>query len=567
MVSTMNEDKYVIGVDFGTDSVRSVIVNAGNGKEVSSYIAYYKRWMQGKYCNPSRNQFRQHPLDHIEALEESIKGALEKTHNSVRDNVIGIGIDTTGSTPAPVDKEGTVLSIKEEFASNPNAMFILWKDHSAVEEAERINRVVKTWGGTDYTKYVGGVYSSEWFWAKILHTMRVDRRVREATFSWIEHADWVPAVLTGNINPLTLKRSRCAAGHKAMWNAEWGGLPPEEFLVKVDPLLAGLRGRLYEKTYTSDKKAGNLTMEWAQKLGIRERTTVTVGAYDAHMGAVGAEVRQGTLVKILGTSCCDVTVASKKSIEGKLVKGICGQVDGSVIPEMIGLEAGQSSFGDVYAWFKDILLWPVKNILTETKVASKDTIKKLMEEIEDGVISKLSSQASKLNPKDTGLIALDWLNGRRTPYADQKLKGAIIGLTLGTDAPKIFRALVEATAFGAKAIVERFSQEGIKISDVVGIGGISKKSPFVMQTVADVLDMSVKVAKSDQAVALGASMFGAVASGYYSSIEEAQKNMGSGFTKVYYPDKKNALVYKRLYHSYRKLGDTIEEQLRELGSG
>lgn len=561
----MGEDKYVIGIDFGTDSVRSVIVNAVTGKEESSHVSYYKRWMRGEYCDPAKNQFRQHPLDHIEALEDSASGALKKVSRDIADKIIGIGVDTTGSTPAPVDKEGTVLALKEGFEDNPNAMFVLWKDHTAIGEAEEINKVAKNWGGTDFTKYEGGVYSSEWFWAKILHVLRNDEKVRNEAYSWVEHADWIPSLLTGNVNPATLKRSRCAAGHKAMWHQDWKGLPPEEFLVKVDNLLSGLRERLYKVTYTSDEKAGTLSKERAQKLGLNDAIAIAVGAFDAHMGAVGAGIKEKTFVKILGTSCCDIAVASREVLSDKLVEGICGQVDGSVIPGMIGLEAGQSSFGDVYAWFKDTLSWPAANLLAESKVIDNETAKKLKEEIEDKIIPVLSEEASKLNPEDTGLLALDWLNGRRTPFADQKLKGAIIGLTLGTTAPKIFRALVESTAFGARAIVDRFREDGIDIEDVVGIGGISQKSPFVMGVLSDVLNMPVRVAKSEQTVALGAAMFAAVAAGLYNNIREAQENIGSGFITTYYPNSKNAGTYEKLYLKYKNLGSLLMEQLRDLG--
>jgi len=553
----MSKSKYVIGMDFGTDSVRSVIVDVSNGEEISSHISYFKRWAEGKYCSPDKNQFRQHPLDHIESLEESIVGALKKAPPDTADNIIGIGVDTTGSTPAPIDKDGTVLALKEGFTDNPNAMFILWKDHTAVEEAELINKVARSWGGEDYTKYEGGVYSSEWFWSKILHILIEDNKVREAAFSWVEHADWIPAVLTGNIDPMKIKRSRCAAGHKAMWHASWGGLPPEEFLTRVSPLLSGLRDRLYTETYTSDNAAGRLTAEWAVRLGLKEGIPVSVGAYDAHMGAVGAGISPGTFVKIIGTSCCDIAVSPKNEIGEKLVAGICGQVDGSVIPGMIGLEAGQSAYGDVYAWFRDLLSWPLENLLSSA--LSKKEIDKAV----DLIISKLTEAASRINPGESSLVVLDWLNGRRTPYADQKLKGAILGVTLGTDAPRLFRALVEATAFGAKAIIERFNQENVAINQVVAIGGIPKKSPLVMQILSDVLDMPVKVAKSEQAVALGAAMFGAVVAGIYKSVEEAQKNMGSGFETTYYPDKEKAFIYNTLYARYKKLGNILEDELRK----
>jgi L-ribulokinase len=553
----MSDSKYVIGIDFGTDSVRSVIVDVSNGEEISYHISYFKRWAEGRYCNPDKNQFRQHPLDHIKSLEESVFGALKAAPPGTAYNIIGIGVDTTGSTAGPVDKNGTALALKKEFAESPNAMFVMWKDHSTVEEAELINKVARTWGGEDYTKFEGGVYSSEWFWSKILHILKEDNKVREAAFSWVEHADWIPALLTGNIDPVNLKRSRCAAGHKAMWHASWGGLPPEEFLERISPLLSGLRDRLYTKTYTSDNAAGGLSTEWAARLDLKEGIPVSVGAYDSHMGAVGAGVSPGTFVKIIGTSCCDITVSPKNEIGEKLVSGICGQVDGSVIPGMIGLEAGQSAYGDIYAWFRDLLSWPLENLLSS--VLSKKEIKKTI----DLIIPRLTEAASKINPGENSLVALDWLNGRRTPYADQKLKGVVLGLTLGTDAPKLFRALIEATAFGAKAIIERFNEENIAINQVVAIGGVPKKSPLAMQILSDVLNMPVKVTKSEQAVALGAAIFGAVVAGTYRSVEEAQKHMASGFETVYYPDKKNISIYNNIYARYKKLGNMLENELRK----
>ncbi len=551
----MSGSKFVIGLDFGTDSVRSIIVDVENGEEIATHVSNYFRWGEGKYTDASKNQFRHHPLDYMESLEEAIKGALNNSPTNIAENIIGIGIDTTGSTPAPVDRQGTVLALKDEFKDDPNAMFVLWKDHTAVEEAEKINEVARSWGGTDYTMYSGGVYSSEWFFSKILHILKNGPGIAAAAYSWIELADWVPAILTGNVRPENVKRSRCAAGHKAMWNASWGGLPSEEFLVTVDPLLKGLRGRLYKNTYTSDISAGGLIPEWAERLGIPEGIAVTVGAFDPHMGAVGAGITNRIFVKVIGTSCCDMAVAPTDEVGEKTVAGICGQVDGSIIPGLIGFEAGQSSFGDVYAWFKDVLMWPVENLIED---------KKLKEEIYERLIPELSRKAENINPSETGLIALDWLNGRRTPYADQKLKGAVVGLSLGTDASKIFRALVEATAFGSKAIIERFTDDGVKIDKVVAIGGIPHKSPLVMQILADVLDMPVKVASSFQAVALGASIFATVASGYYKDIYKAQDKMASGFLKTYNPIKENVKTYKRLYELYKRLGSQVEDILREI---
>ena len=551
----MSEGKYVIGLDFGTDSVRSIIVDVENGEEVATHVSNYSRWGEGKYTDASKNQFRHHPLDYMESLEEAVKGAINESPANIPENIIGIGIDTTGSTPAPVDSEGAVLALKDDFKDNPNAMFVLWKDHTAVEEAEKINEVARSWGGIDYTIYSGGVYSSEWFFSKILHILKNDPEIRDAAYSWVELADWIPAILTGNTRPDNIKRSRCAAGHKAMWNAAWEGLPSEEFLVTVDPMLKGLRERLYKNTYTSDISAGGLISKWAKKLGIPEGIAVTVGAFDPHMGAVGAGITNKTFVKVIGTSCCDMAVAPSDEVGEKTVAGICGQVDGSIVPGLIGFEAGQSSFGDVYAWFKDVLMWPVENLLDDDRQKA---------EINEKLITGLSKRAEEIKPSDTGLIALDWLNGRRTPYADQKLKGAIAGLSLGTDAPRIFRALVEATAFGSRAIIERFVEDGVKIDQIVAIGGIPQKSPLVMQILADVLNMPVKVVSSFQAVALGASMFAAVASGYYKDIYQAQEKMASGFLKTYDPDKKNVVTYARLYKLYKKLGSSIEDILREV---
>ena len=559
----MSKFKYVIGLDFGTDSVRALLVNAANGKEEFTYVSYYKRWKEGKYSNPENNQFRHHPLDYIESMEEVIIKTLEPVPKELAKNVIGIGIDTTGSTPAPVDKDGTVLALKKEFSDNPNAMFILWKDHTAIEEAEHINKVAKSWGGTDYTKYEGGVYSSEWFWSKILHIIKEDKKVKDAAYSWVELADWIPAILTGKTDPLSMKRSRCAAGHKSMWHQEWNGLPPEDFLLKIDPLLKGLRDRLYSQTYTSNESAGGLSKEWAEKLGLPLGIAVTVGAFDVHMGAVGVKIKEKAFVKVLGTSCCDMAVGPKQKNE-KLISGICGQVEGSIIPGLIGYEAGQSSFGDVYAWFKNIISWPIDTILQETNLIDKETAKKLSSEIEAKIIRKIEEESEKLSPLDTGLVALDWLNGRRTPYADQRLKGAVIGLSLGTNAVKIYRALVEATVFGSKAIIERFRQDGLEIEEVVATGGIPQKSPLVMQILADVLDMPIKVATSAQSGALGASIFAAVAAGYYKNVYDAQERMGSSFSKTYYPNKENAKVYKKLYSYYKELGETLEGQLRRL---
>ncbi|MFC2126623.1 ribulokinase, partial [Bacteroidota bacterium] len=472
----------------------------------------------------------------------------------------GLSIDTTGSTPVAVDKEGTPLSLKTGFEENPDAMFILWKDHTAVKEADEINTLARSWGGTDFTKYEGGVYSSEWFWAKILHVIRKDKSVFENAFSWVEHCDWMPALLTGDTDPQQIKRSRCAAGHKAMWHEEWNGLPEEDFLVQLDPKLKGLRSMLYVDTFTADYPVGNLSPEWAEKLGLHEEVKVGAGTFDAHAGALGGEVEEYTLSKVMGTSTCDMLVAPLDTAGDKLVQGICGQVDGSIIPGMLGLEAGQSAFGDIYAWFKNFLMWPAQDILRSTNIVNADTANKLTDELSNKLIDRLSEKAAEISVDESGIIALDWMNGRRTPDANQALKGAIAGLTLGSDAPKVFRALVEATCFGSKKIVDRFIDEGIEIRNVVALGGVAKKSPFVMQVMADVLNMPIKVAQSEQTPALGAAMLAAVVSGLYTDTKEAQEALGSGFDTEYYPIEENVKVYRKLYERYNQLGTFIEKE-------
>jgi L-ribulokinase len=554
--------KYVIGLDYGTDSVRTVVADASNGKIAGTSVYEYPRWKKGLFCDPSINQFRQHPLDYIEGLELSVKGAIKGLSQTIIKNIAGITVDTTGSTPVAVDKDGVPLSMKSEFKSDPDAMFILWKDHTAVKEAAEINKLAKKWGGVDFTKFEGGVYSSEWFWAKILHVIRKNKEVRKNAWSWVEHCDWIPALLTGNTDPLLLKRSRCAAGHKAMWHVDFNGLPDEKFLVKLDPLLAGLRDRLFTDTYTCDIPVGALSREWAKRLGLSENVKVGVGAFDAHLGAVGGEIKPHYLIKVMGTSTCDMLVSPMDKGKEKLVAGICGQVDGSIIPGMLGLEAGQSAFGDIYAWFSKLLMWPVTEIISEMKWLDKKTKVKITEEAADKIIGKLSSQAESLPDEETALVALDWLNGRRTPYANQALKGAIAGLSLGSDAPRIFKALVEATAFGSRMINERFISEGARIDGVIAVGGVAKKNPFVMQIVADVLNMPIKVASSDQTCALGSAMAASVVAGLHKDVATAQKAMGGGFEKVYKPNPSKAKKYEALFKKYKKLGSFIEKELK-----
>lgn len=550
-------EKYTIGMDFGSDSVRALLVNTVTGQELATAVHYYARWKEGKYCMPSKNQFRQHPLDYVEGIENTIKSVVSQVSKEVVNNIVGIGIDTTGSTPVPVDKSGTPLALLNGFEDNPNAMFVLWKDHTGIREADEINELCRKWE-IDYSQYEGGIYSSEWFWSKILHVSREDKNVFEKAYSWVEHCDWVPFLLTGGTDLSQMKRSRCAAGHKALWHESFGGLPPNEFFVALDPMLDGLTDRLFQETYTSNISAGKLSEEWATKLGLSTSVEVAVGAFDCHMGAVGVNIEPYYLTKVMGTSTCDILVTPKNEKE-HLVKGICGQVDGSVVPDMLGLEAGQSAFGDIYAWYNRLLAWPLKESIQNSALIDDQTKVKLIEEALENLIPKLTEQASKEPIGTSGELALDWMNGRRTPDANQNLKGVISGINLGSTAPKLFRALVEATCFGAKKIADRFIDEGIPIKGVIAIGGIAQKSPFIMQMMSDVLNMPIKVVKSEQACALGAAIFGAVAANTYKDTFEAMDAMGSPFEMVYEPIGANVPAYQRVYEEYSELAITIEE--------
>jgi L-ribulokinase len=556
----MTTKKYVIGLDYGTDSVRAVIVNALNGDETASSVKAYPRWAAGKFCDPAKDQYRQHPLDYIESMEHAVKEALAKAGTEVSKNIVGISFDTTGSTPVLVNEKGIPLALTSGFEENPNAMFILWKDHTAVKEAAEINKLSKSWK-IDYTQYEGGIYSSEWVWAKILHVLRADEKAREKACSWIEHCDWMPALLTGTIRPNEVYRSRCAAGHKSMWFKGWEGLPSEAFLKALDPALAGYRANLYDETYTSDVKIGCLTVEWANRLGLSVDVAVGVGGFDCHFGAVGGEVTPNVLARAIGTSTCDIMIASYEQMGEKLIPGICGQVDGSVIPGYIGLEAGQSAFGDIYAWFKKVVAWPLEEILAKSTILDPVTKDKLIGETMDQIIPELSAQALLIPIEESTIIAVDWMNGRRTPDATQEVTGSITGLKLGSSAPRIFRALVEATAFGSKAIVERFRHEGVEIKEIIGLGGVAKKSPFVMQTLADVLNMPIKVARTEQTCAFGAAMFASVVAGIYPRVEDAQKAMGQGFEKEYFPNPENVVKYDEIYRKYLKIGAFTEKEL------
>ena len=512
-------DELLIGLDFGSDSVRALLITA-DGREIANSVAPYPRWNSGLFSDAASYRFRQHPLDYLECMEKVIKDVLKQGDPA---KVRGIGVDTTSSTLCAVDETGVPLSLHEEFKDDPDAMFVLWKDHTAIAEAERINEIA--WNGPcNYTLFSGGNYSCEWFWSKVLHILKVNPKVREKAWSFVEHCDWITALLAGS----KVKNSRCAAGHKALWHASWGGLPPAEFFNAVDPLLLPVAERIGNETFTADTPVGTIAPEWAAKLGLPETVVIAAGAVDCHVGAVGAGIVPGEMVKVLGTSTCDIIVMP--AID-RCIPGICGQVDGSVLPGFTGLEAGQSAFGDIYAWFRRFLEW------SGSKVSLTD----------------LEKEAAAL--PDSQLLALDWMNGRRTPDADPLLTGAITGLTLGTTPPMVYRALVEATVFGTRAIFERFKEQSLEIKSIKATGGIAKKSPFVMQFCADALNMPVSIVNSEQTCALGAAMFGAVASKVHPDICTAQRAMESGCGKVYMPQRN----CDGRYELYRRFGAAVEK--------
>ena len=538
--------RYALGLDYGTNSCRSLLVDLETGEELGSSVFAYPSGESGILTDPrDPNVARQNPQDYLDGMVAIISGALDQARKTDTgfdaDRVVGIGIDTTGSTPIPLDREGTPLGLLEEFKSDLNAMVWLWKDHTAHEEAAEITALAAQ-EHPEYLAKCGGIYSSEWFWSKILRLKRVAPRVFAAAHSFAEHCDWIPAVLSGNTDPARMARSICAAGHKAMFNAAWNGLPARDFLTKLDPDLAALRDRLYSRALSSDQLAGRLSPNWAKKLGLKAGIAIAVGAFDAHMGAVGAGIKEGTLVKILGTSTCDLMIHPNQQALAD-VPGLCGVVDGSVLPGYYGLEAGQSAVGDIFLWFVNHLVPDSYGATTAEKFES------------------MERTLSALKPGETGLLALDWNNGNRTILTDVRLSGMILGQTLHTRAHEIYRALIEATAFGALTIVNRYEEYGVKVEEVINTGGLATKNAALMQIYADVLGRPMKISRSEQTCALGAAIFGAMAAGAvesgFDSVPDAQRALCRVRETIYTPDRRRHAVYSRLYGLYRQLHDAF----------
>jgi L-ribulokinase len=532
--------QFAIGLDYGTNSVRALIVDVRTGEEVGTAVYQYPSGEKGVLLDPKNpNLARQNPADYIEGFYRCVRAAIRNVPKEVGftpDRVVGIGVDTTGSTPIPVDENGWPLALQKRFANNLAAQAWLWKDHTSYAEAAEITEKARSMG-MPYLAKCGGTYSSEWFWSKILHCRRTAPAVFDAAYSWVELADFIPGFLTGNLKPETIPRSICAAGHKAMYNPAWGGLPSEEFLKAIDPELVKIRQRYAAEALPADRKAGELTKEVARKVGLRPGIPVAVGAFDAHMGAVGAGIKPGTLVKIIGTSTCDMMVVPIDQGCSD-IPGLCGIVPHSIIPGMYGLEAGQSAVGDIFNWFV--------TFLTPAQFTSAGDPH-----------AALTREAEKLKPGESGLLALDWNNGNRTILVDPLLTGLLIGQTLLTTAPEVYRALVEATAFGALTIIKRFEEYGVAVKEVVNCGGIAEKNPFVMQIYADVCNRPMKISRSAQTCALGAAIFGAVVGGIYKNVEQAQRRMTGTKPIVFRPRKQAVAVYNRLYQLYRRLHDAF----------
>lgn len=531
--------RYAIGVDYGTNSVRALVVDVADGREVASAVWNYPSGEQGILLDPKDpNLARQNPGDYVEGFNRAVRSAVKAASLDAEfspEHVVGIGVDCTGSTPLPVDRDGMPLGMKKEFANDLAAQAWLWKDHTSHAEAAEITAAA-CHAGEPYLNKCGGTYSSEWFWSKILHCRRTSPRTFQAAYSWVELTDFIPAYITGNLNPHSMPRSICAAGHKGMYHDAWGGPPSKEFLARLDPELAPLRDRFALPAVPSNRTAGGLRPEVAKRVGLPAGIPVAVGIIDAHSGAVGAGVKPGRLMKIIGTSTCDMMVVPQ-TVDLPDIPGVCGVVPGSIVPGMYGIEAGQSAVGDIFHWFA-------------TRLAPKEYAR-------GDVHANLTAAAEKIRPGESGLLALDWNNGNRTVLVDPLLTGLLVGQTLHTTAPEIYRALVEATAFGALAIIERVEQYAGKVTEVVNTGGIAEKNPFVMQVYADVLNRAMKVSRSGQACALGAAIFGAVVGGAHASVEVAQRKMTGVKDVVYKPSRKAAAVYAELYPLYRSLHDAF----------
>ena len=550
------ENAYVIGLDYGTDSVRALLVDALTGREIDSEVALYPRWNAGLYSDPRVARFRQHPDDYLESLRRAV-GAVARRHPAEVAAVRALSVDTTASTPCLTDRAGVPLALHAKYAENPDAMFVLWKDHTGQAECEEINALCAR-SEVNYACHSGNYYSAECFWSKVLHLLRSDEELRRDAWSVVELCDWIPAVLTGCPDAASVKMGHCVSGSKLMWAEEWGGYPPESFFAELDPVLLPIVRNLPNVNYGCDVAAGRLTEAWAAELGLPAGIPVGVGCIDSHSGAVGAGVRYGTVVLNLGTSACYMAVMPPEALGDKIIEGIFGQVDGSILPRMIGFESGLSAFGDVYAWFKRLLCWPLREILARTELVDAATRDRLIAQTEEGIMEALTRGAAALPLRADAPLATDWLNGRRSPFTDNTLTGTLTGLDLSTSAPEIYYAFAEATAFATKYILDHMRENGVRIDRLVVVGGISQKSPFVMQLLADVNVWRMYVSDCKQAGALGAVVHAATIAGLYPSVTAAQQALCAPASRSYTPDASRRAVLDERYARYRAVGAFTE---------
>lgn len=533
---------YVLGIDYGTNSVRALLASCADGAEIGTGVVNYPSGVQGILLDRSdSNLARQSPADYLYGLQKSVREALEEARVTIPsflpEQVIGIGVDTTGSSPIPVDRGNRPLALHDSFKDNLAAQCWLWKDHTSHVEAGRITEIAREIR-PHYVDRCGNTYSSEWFWSKVWHCQKTAPDVFEAAYSWVELSDWIPSVLAGVTDPTLVKRGVCAAGHKALYAEDWGGLPDKEFLTRLDPRLADLRDRLYEKAYDASEAAGHLCPEWAEALGLPPGIPVTIGEFDVHYGAIGCGIEEGVLVKVIGTSSCDTAVLPTTG-PIPVVPGICGIVKGAILPGFYGVEAGQSAVGDIFKWW-------VEGICGG----------------EGELHEKLSREADRLRPGQSGLLGLDWNNGNRTVLVDQRLTGLMLGQTLHTTPAEMYRALIEATAFGARMIIERMEEFGIHTSRIVCAGGIAEKNPMLMQIYADVTGRTMQVARSPQACALGSAIAASVLAGPergghldFKSAQDAMAGIKAGVS--FSPIPGNKAIYDELFGLYCLLHDAF----------
>lgn len=550
---------FVIGLDYGTDSARAVLVNAHTGEQIAEAVHPYARWKEGKYCNALESRFRQHPLDYIEALKSVLHGVLDG-NKDIAQYVRAIAVDTTASTPCLTDEHLQPLSLTEKYQNNPDAMFVLWKDHTGVAEAAAIEEACRK-SDIDYTQVSGYHYSAECFWAKVMHLLGTNEDMRRDARSVIECSDFITATLTGTTDSSKARMGHCNAAQKMFWSEDWGGFPPESFFEALDPALVPILRTLNANKYTCDKPYGTICDSWAEELGLNKDVVIGCGNVDSHQGAIGAGVAYKRAMINLGTSGCCMFVIPNEVLQGRIIDGVFGQADSCIIPGLVGFEVGLSAFGDAYAWLKRVLAYPTVEILAKSDKVDADTREALVEEVLDKILISLGEDAAKLPHRLDAPFATDWFNGRRSPDPNQMLWGSLMGLHLSTTAPELYYAIVEATALAMKTIVDHLAQRGIEFDSFIGVGGIAQKSPFVMQMLADAIGKDVHVSETKQSCALGSAICASVVAGIYPTIEAAQAALCRPILRSYTPDAAHRELLQKRHQVYRAAGVFTESLL------